>query len=392
MIAACTVMYLISHYDKNNTPWTQRWWLYGIGLSSGLALSVKISGIYYPFVFGVCIVFYALFSGAKTTPLLSAKRMKNVAACITHGLFCLLCIPLFIFTLSYRSFFTDELSYYHTHNTSSGEKQTTFITLYDQFPTLFANFVNRQAETLQFHSSLTTSGGYTHPWESKPWQWLFGDRPLLAASELYTLDDGTQTEAKLWIMGNLCIWMLAIPLIIYGLYKIIRKDIRFIISTGGFLTGIIPWMIAYERQMYIFYCTALAPFLVLMVIFTLQDISEAIVAMTHKKIAETGRTLIITYLLVTTIAITPAVSFFAHYSPWVYYTPLTKQQQESRTLFPTWSPIGDATYNMNWKNINIIALLTEQEPPEQKNEDTTDPETETPSCTDDNTEVCTGGE
>ncbi|WQD12577.1 MAG: hypothetical protein U1U88_000587 [Lawsonella clevelandensis] len=46
-------------------------------------------------------------------------------------------------------------------------------------------------QMFEFHSSLTNSHGYHHPWESKPWQWIANIRPLL-----YYYESGCRTDER----------------------------------------------------------------------------------------------------------------------------------------------------------------------------------------------------
>ena len=76
LIVFCLLFYITTDYK--NTPWSQRWWLYGVGISSGLAMSIKISGIYYPAIIGVVLVFATIFT---------TKSVKETLKSFFHGLF-----------------------------------------------------------------------------------------------------------------------------------------------------------------------------------------------------------------------------------------------------------------------------------------------------------------
>src|SRR5699024_9331676 len=54
-------------------------------------------------------------------------------------------------------------------------------------PDALQSWLYYQSSVLDFHSSLTTSAGNRHPWESKPWTWPMSLRPML-----YYVEQGEQ--------------------------------------------------------------------------------------------------------------------------------------------------------------------------------------------------------
>ena len=393
-IAFCLLFYMTTDYK--NTPWAQRWWLYGVGVSSGLAMSVKISGVYYPAVIGVALVFTTIFT---------TKSVKETIKSFFHGLFCLLVIPLTIFFITWIPWFRNETSWSFRAIEQGTEYYRLPEFLQPLVPDRLENWLSYQVDVMNFHTGLTTSDGNLHPWESKPWNWLYGDRPMLFLNDypdastnslsiiifiigiiiylcilagvhygvlssnkkVFTknknityiisltiivifsvvygkllsglinnnnvLSNGEdEIISKVWLLGNISVWWLTIPLLIYGVYRIIRKDIAWIIAAGGYLAGYIPWLIGYDRQMYFFYVSALAPFVILMVILAIRDIGNMISEKNNVYKHES-------YLLVGGTYCFITVLFFIAYIPWYYGLPLHESQHDILTILDSWKPL-----------------------------------------------------
>lgn len=398
LIAFCLLFYITTDYK--NTPWSQRWWLYGVGISSGLAMSIKISGIYYPAIIGVVLVFTTIFT---------TKSVKETLKSFFHGLFCLLVIPLTVFFITWIPWFRNETSWSFRAIEQGTEYYRLPEFLQSIVPDRLENWLSYQVDVMNFHTGLTTSEGNIHPWESKPWNWLYGDRPMLFLNDypdtnntnslsiivfiigviiylcliigiiygvimndkhklltknktitysislvsviilsviygkllsnfISNINDLNNSDdeiiGKVWLLGNISVWWLTLPLIIYGIYKIFRKDKSWLIATGGYLTGYIPWLITYDRQMYFFYTAALAPFIILMIILAIRDISNVIARKYNIYNYEA-------YLLIGGSYCFITILFFMIYIPWYYGLPLHESQHDILTILDSWQPLEE---------------------------------------------------
>lgn len=236
-----------------------RWWRLLAGLFLGLALGVKWSGLYYIAVFGLWSVFMdlAFRRAAGATRPVQAALYKDTAPALRD----LVGAPLLVYVLSWRSWFAEETSVYR--HLPASQRELPFA-LPDWLPESLHNYVHYQYAVLNFHSKLTTSNGHEHPWESKPWEWLVSYRPMLYYSAESTCADGQTCKAWMMLFGTPPIWWLLVPVVAWAAWRwLVRREGRWSIVVLGFIASWVPWVIAYDRQMYFFYATALIPFVLI---------------------------------------------------------------------------------------------------------------------------------
>jgi dolichyl-phosphate-mannose-protein mannosyltransferase len=235
-----------------------RWWRLLAGVFLGLATGVKWSGLYYIAAFGLWSVFTDLVYRRRVgvqKPVLGAL-VRDTAPALRD----LVVVPLGIYFLSWRSWFAEETSVYRH---ISPDERDTGLPGTGWLPEAVQNYMHYQNSVLSFHAELTTSNGHHHPWESKPWEWLVSWRPMLYYSTETTC--GGQ-ECKGWMMlfGTPPIWWLLVPVILWAAWRWLRhQDGRYALPVLGFIASWLPWVIAYDRQMYFFYATALIPFVLI---------------------------------------------------------------------------------------------------------------------------------
>lgn len=235
-------------------PW--RWWRFAAGVALGLALGVKWSGLYYMAAFGLWSVFTDLADRRRAGaahPVLGALRRDTLPA-LGH----LVAVPLGTYLLSWRSWFAQETSVYR--HLPADQAEPGFAAAAG-WPEPIRNFLHYQRGVLEFHASLTTSGGHHHPWESKPWQWLWAGRPMLYYSSEGDCAEGMRCTARQMLFGTPPIWWLLTPVLAWAAWRMIRRlDRRLALPVTGAVASWLPWAVAHDRQMYFFYATALIPF------------------------------------------------------------------------------------------------------------------------------------
>ncbi len=129
------------------------------------------------------------------------------------------------------------------------------------------------SKVLEFHATLATPRGNPHPWESKPWTWPMGLRPMLYYYESGGSAPGCGSDdcvGAVMAIGTPALWWTAFPVLGWSLWRwITRRDWRYAAVLVGYGAGILPWFTDIDRQMYFFYMTPVVPFLVLAVTLVL---------------------------------------------------------------------------------------------------------------------------
>ncbi|WJZ02113.1 putative dolichyl-phosphate-mannose--protein mannosyltransferase [Corynebacterium freiburgense] len=241
-----------------------RWWRFAMGISLGCALSVKWSGLYYMAFFGVLCV-------ALDWMLRRQHQRKGLANTLTFDAFpafaSIVLLPIALYIWSWRAWFASETGVYR-HAASDGTipEDSPLMLL----PEALAGWIHYHQSVLTFHASLTTSSGNNHPWESKPWSWLVASRPVLYLSATDTPCGDTECRTAIYLFGTPAIWWLTVPLLCWATWRFfIHRERLMSIPIIAFLAGFVPWVLAYDRQMYFFYAVALAPFTIVLLAWAL---------------------------------------------------------------------------------------------------------------------------
>ncbi len=299
-------------------PW--RWWRFAAGVMLGLALGVKWSGLYYMAAFGLFSVFCDLVDRKRAgagKPTLGAL-VRDTLPALGH----LVAVPVGVYLLSWRSWFAEETSVYRH---LPADERDTGIPGTDWLPESIQNWLHYQRGVLEFHGSLTTSGGHEHPWESKPWDWLWSGRPMLYYSTETTCMGDRDCKGWLMLFGTPPIWWLLVPVMAWALYRwLMRFDGRYALPVVGFLASWVPWVIAYDRQMYFFYATALIPFVLVAIALVASDLARW-----RPRGRPVGTWLVAGYLAL-------VVAAFIYWLPIMTGIPLPVENFNMRLWLPSW--------------------------------------------------------
>ncbi|MFF5988848.1 dolichyl-phosphate-mannose--protein mannosyltransferase [Prauserella flavalba] len=239
-----------------------RWWRFGAGVMVGLATAVKWSGMYWVLAFGLlCLAFdvAARKAAGVPRPWMGVLRRDLAPALWGIGV-----ISVLVYLSSWWAWFASETAtdrhYMEIQNEAAGA--------FGFVPGALRSLIAYTFNVLDFHESLSTPAGDPHPWESKPWTWPMGLRPML-----YYYESGGGTAAgcgetecvrATMLVGTPAMWWLALPVLGWGLWRsVFRSDWRYAAVLVGYFAGLLPWFVNLDRQMYFFYATPMAPFLVL---------------------------------------------------------------------------------------------------------------------------------
>lgn len=309
-----------------------RWWRFAAGILLGLALAVKWSGLYYMAFFGLMSVFsdLALRRRYGVRRYVVGTSVRDTPAALAS----IVALPAAVYAWTWRSWFASETAVYR-HAQSDGTIPDTSLLHY--LPETLANWIYYHSSVLEFHASLTTSAGHSHPWESKPWAWLVSARPILYYSNT-DLQCGSGTcRQMLFLFGTPIIWWAVIPAVLWGAWcLIIRKDRRFLIPVIGFLAGFLPWLAGYDRQMYFFYAAAFIPFVIALISLTLGQLSGAGKAITWGPLAELGGKRMTWGTFAVVCYLAAVIAMFVYFSPILYGFTISDSWYQSMMWLPSW--------------------------------------------------------
>lgn len=249
-----------------------RWWRITAGVCLGLACACKWSGAYF---------LLAFFLISLASDGLARKRVgvyfpwkAVLRRDVLWSILTLMVLPFIAYMSTWIPWFANETSYDRYLSSSVTEKDVWARSPWSPihyFPALRSWWYYQIDEVLSFHASLTTSTrDHPHPWESKPWTWPMGLRPVLYY--FHTSNQCPGCSARIMLVGTPTMWWPAfIFLLIGGWRAIVRRRWSYIIVFVSYMTAWLPWFTNIDRQMYYFYAIAMAPFLVMLIALIMGD-------------------------------------------------------------------------------------------------------------------------
>ncbi|WP_308166960.1 dolichyl-phosphate-mannose--protein mannosyltransferase [Nocardia albiluteola] len=246
-----------------------RWWRFGAGVLLGLSTGVKWSGLYYIVAFGLLSVLFDV--AARRAYGVPRPWLGTIVRDVVPALATLVLVPILVYLGSWSLWFASEDGYdrYSVGNAIGAGGTWSWI------PDALRSLWHNQGESLKFHESLTNSAGYHHPWESKPWSWPMGLRPMLYhyADTGVTGCGQASCVSAVMLIGTPAMWWVSLPMLGWGIWRTVtRFDWRYAAMLVGYLAGLLPWFMDLDRQMYFFYAVPMAPFLVIGIALVLGDI------------------------------------------------------------------------------------------------------------------------
>lgn len=247
-----------------------RWWRFSAGIMLGLACGVKWSGLY--FLAGLVLMTLVFDYCNRRAYRVQRPLRGTLARDLFPGGISLGVLPILVYLGTFWAWFSSETAVYRyeVHNAIGADGPFGWI------PAAWRSLFHYQATVLQFHAQLTNSNGNYHPWESKPWTWPMGLRPMLYA---YRADestgvcgDGPCVRAVMAIGTPALVW-LAIPVVAWALWKtIVKRDWAYATATLMYFVTYLPWFLDLDRQMYYFYGLTLMPFYAIMLGLICRDL------------------------------------------------------------------------------------------------------------------------
>lgn len=236
---------------------------YAAGVSLGLAVATKWSGIYYlsAYLLFTLYVEYrrnrALEIDDPIRVVIHEKLLKRITQ--------YLLIPLAIYIASWVGWLFNTSGYDRNWANSQPNGLFAFI------PRPIRSLWHYHAEMWNFHTTLTAS----HPYSANPWSWLIMARPT---SFFYQAPKGCGVPAcaqEVLALGTPLLWWsgLAALAVTFG-YWIARREWQSGLLLLSIAAGYLPWFEWQKRTVFNFYTIAFEPFVILLIVYCLAKFLE----------------------------------------------------------------------------------------------------------------------
>ncbi|MDQ0379105.1 dolichyl-phosphate-mannose--protein mannosyltransferase [Amycolatopsis thermophila] len=311
----------------DESPWGPklgfRWWRFAAGVCLGLTFAVKWSGLYYMAFFGLLVVGFDV--AARRAAGVPRPWLGTLRRDVLPALWAVLAIPVLLYLASWWAWFASE-SGTDRHYV---EMQGIDPGFWAWVPPALRSLGDYTMNVLHFHETLVTPKNDPHPWESKPWTWPMGLRPMLYYYETSNSTCGSSNciQATM-LIGTPATWWLSLPMLAWGLWRwLFRFDWRYAAVLVGYLAGFLPWFTNIDRQMYFFYATPMAPFLALGLTLALGQILGS----ARRGFERRG-----TGLLVVALYVGLVVANFAWLWPILNGDPISNARWQAELWLPSW--------------------------------------------------------
>jgi dolichyl-phosphate-mannose-protein mannosyltransferase len=241
-----------------------RWWLIACGVAIGAAGASKWNGVYLLPTFALLAFVWTM--GARravgvTNPVRAIVRRDAIPTLLST----VVLAPL-VYLVSWTGWFlaSPKIAYdrgWADHRSSS----------YSFVPAVFRSWVHYHAQIWQSDKILDSY----HAYRSDGWGWLFLNRPVWFAGifpkkgQLGCTATSGGCVRMVYSMGNPAIWWVSIPVMVFMLYLVLKRDWRGGALLLPFLAMYLPWLITFNRTMFEFYALPLLPFLAIALAVTM---------------------------------------------------------------------------------------------------------------------------
>ncbi len=271
------------------------WWT---GITLGLAIATKWSGLYFLALFAA-IALYRAFT-LHTGRELVRPTLKTF---LQYAIF-----PILIYFTSWTGWFVSNRGWARDYSSN-----------------IIASFLHYHSQMLGFHTGLVEK----HSYQANPWSWLVMGRPTSFYYQSPKNCGADNCAQEVLALGTPFLWWLgAIALaVVIGFWirsfaqKLYEPSLNIIIA--GIAAGYLPWFFFQKRTVFAFYAIVFEPFLILAIIYC------ACLALIHLKNSRN------TYILIGAIGAAIFINF-------IYFLPLftgdviTYESWQARMWLPSW--------------------------------------------------------
>jgi dolichyl-phosphate-mannose--protein O-mannosyl transferase len=301
-----------------------RWWRFGAGVALGLACGTKWSGACYLVAFAAMSVVWD--ACARRDAGVRRPWAGMLVRDLGPASWALAMVPAGTYLATWWAWFSSETGIdRHVVGNQVGTGG-----VFSFMPEALRGLWHYSGAVLSFHEHLLTPA-QPHPWESKPWSWPMGLRPMLYYYSSGAGAPGCGRQdcvATVMLIGTPALWWLALPALGWALWRALSgPDWRYAAALTGYAAGWLPWFGNVQRQMYFFYMTPVAPFLVIVMTLVLGQVLGHAVAGAERR--WTG-------LLVVSLYVGLVVANFIWLWPILTGGSITPERWNAELWLPSW--------------------------------------------------------
>ncbi|WP_203653111.1 dolichyl-phosphate-mannose--protein mannosyltransferase [Demequina activiva] len=294
-----------------------RWWRLAAIVTFGLAASVKWSGLWFAAALLVLSVVWDLAD--RRAARIEHWALGAFARAVPAFVATVILVPI-TYLATWIPWFRSESSYGRRWAEENPGEGLAWL------PEGLRSLVHYHQQMYDFHRTLDSA----HNYESNPWTWMLQYRPTAFWFEdVPDADCGAERcVSAIHAIGHPFIWWAGCIALVYAIWRMVRhRDLLSATVSVGLLAGWLPWLPYAQRTIFTFYTVAMAPFLVLLVVWALMRIAQP--ARLEGGWSRTGVIIVTVYLS----AVLVVAGFF---TPLWWGTPIPFEYWQVHMWLPSW--------------------------------------------------------
>ncbi len=228
------------------------------GISMGLSIATKLTGVYAAIGLAVIFIYHTLTHYPK------GQVLRLAIFCVIFFIL----VPLVLYTLAYIPAVEAYAQMGYTDKTVSWDSNGLYIGY--GYTGLIARTLRNTNYMINYHRNLNA----THPYQSNFYTWPFVYRPLLAANNRVATYGNTSDYSTVNYIGNVAVWWVSIPCVLFTMIRsVIKKERTAAFLSVGYLAQYLPWF-SVSRCVFIYHYFPAILFSILMIGYTVRVLTQ----------------------------------------------------------------------------------------------------------------------